>query len=164
MAISPGYKAITEAWANAAPASRTDPDDPSLTPPIDIADGYPVSFSQAQGDTPRRNVINEVYYRRDSGLLDVRKYGVLPWDTDVDTVEDGVKQVAGVLYRALVDNGPTYGNATDPTTSGQTVWAAVSGTLSTPGRPNTPAAQASNGRLIWTWNCPLDGGASDRPF
>ena len=41
MAISPGYKAITEAWANAAPGSRTDPDDPGLMPPIDIADGYP---------------------------------------------------------------------------------------------------------------------------
>ena len=160
MAISPGYKAITEAWANAAPGSRTDPDDPGLMPPIDIADGYPASFSAVGGDTPRRNVINEVYYRRDSGLLDIRKYGILPWDTDVDTLQGGVKQVNGVVYKALVDNGPTYGNAVSPTTTGQTVWEGVSGTLNTPGTPDMPTAVASNGRLVWTWNCPLDGGAA----
>ena len=164
MPVSEGFKAIGPAWASAATADRTDPDDVSLTPPITIADGWPDTFSDPGGDTPRRAVFNELYYRRDSALLDVRNYGILPWDTEVDTLEDGIKQVNGVLYRALEDNGPTYSNAISPTTSGQTVWETVSGTLSVPSVPDMPTAVASNGQLVWTWNCPLDGGSEITRF
>ena len=116
------------------------------------------------GLTPRRTVFNEMYYRRDSALIDIRGFGVLPWDTDVDTLEGGVKQVNGVLYRADVDNGPAYGNATDPTASGQSVWDTITGSLNAPNPPSQPAAAASNGQLVWTWNCPLDGGAAISHF
>ena len=111
------------------------------------------------GNEPRRTVFNEMYYRRDSALLDVRNYGVLPWDTEVDTLQGGVKQVNGVIYRAIVNNGPTYSNAADPTAVGQSVWEVVSGSLAVPAVPTQPTAVASNGQLVWTWNCPLDGGS-----
>ena len=165
MPLSEGYKAISAAWAvnttkgPDATDDRIDPDDPSLTTPIVIADGFPDSFSALNGDTIPRKVQNELWLRRDSGLLDIRNFGVLPWDTDVDTLDGGIKQVNGVLYKALADNGPTYTNAVSPTASGQTVWERVVGTLSEPDAPNAPTAAASNGVLDWTWNCPLDGGA-----
>ena len=125
MPLRDGTKAIGPAWANGG--DRIAPDDSSLTPPIVVATGYPASFSADSGDTPRRAVINELFYRWDSAVLDIRNYGILPWDTDVDTLQGGVKQVSGVVYNAIVNNGPTYSNAISPTTAGQTVWATVSG-------------------------------------
>ena len=164
MPISDGFKAIGPAWASANSSDRIAPDDSSLTPPITISDGWPLSFSTAGGDTPRRAVMNELFYRLDSAALDVRNYGILPWDTDVDTLEGGVKQVNGVIYRATVDTGPTHGNSKDPTTSGQTIWETVSGTVGTPNSPNAPTSVESNGQLIWSWNCPLDNGAAITSF
>ena len=142
MPLSDGTKAIGPAWASAATADRTAPDDTSLTPPLVIADGWPDSFSTAGGNTPRRPVMNELLYRTDSAILDWLNYGIPPWDTDIDTLAGGVKQVNGVIYRALVDNGPTYSNASDPTAAGQTVWETVSGTLNVPDVPAAPTAVA----------------------
>ena len=165
MPISEGYKAIDEVWASDPTATRTDPESTTLTPPLDVEDGWPDSFSADAGNTPRRGVFNEMYYRFSSGLVDVRQYGILPWDTAVDTLAGGIKQVSGVLYRALVDNGPTYANAISPTTAGQTVWETVSGVTSAPSAPSAPDANApESGELDWFWNCPLDGGAQVTEF
>ena len=164
MPLSDGTKAIGPAWASAATADRTAPDDTSLTPPLVIADGWPDSFSTAGGNTPRRPVFNELFYRQDSAILDWLNYGIPPWDTEVDTLAGGVKQVNGVIYRALVDNGPTYSNATDPTAAGQTVWEVVSGTLNVPDVPAAPTAVADNGTLDWSWACPKDNGAAVTAF
>ena len=170
MPLSSGTKAIGPAWASAttkgvdATDDRIDPDDSSLTPPIVLADGYPASFSAVGGNTPRRKVVNELFYRVDSGILDIRNYGILPWDTDVDTLEGGVKQVIGVVYRALEDNGPTYSNAVSPTAGGQTVWEQLSGTLNIPNAPAAPTAVAGNGTLDWSWASPKDNGAAVTSF
>ena len=165
MPVSDGYKAIGPAWASASTADRTDPDDAGLTPPIDIEEGYPDSFSASGGDTPRRPVVNELLHRYDSAALDVRNFGILPWDADVDTVAGGVKQVTGTLYRALVDNGPTYMNAISPTAVGQTVWTRVTGTINLPDAPDMPTATTPrSGELDWMWNCPLDGGRAVTSF
>ena len=172
MPLSEGTRqiAINPAWAsattkgNALTDDRIDPDDSSLTPPIDIADGYPASFSTSGGNTPRRKVINELFYREDSAIKDIINFGVLPWDVDVDTLEGGTKQRAGALYQALEDNGPTYSNAIDPTTSGQTVWEAIGGSLGAPDAPAAPTAIASNGELDWSWACPKDNGAMVTSF
>ena len=172
MPLSDGTKAIATnpAWASATTKGsdptddRIDPDDSSLTPPIVIADGWPDSFSTAGGNTPRRAVWNELEFRKDSAIKDIINYGILPWDTDVDTLEGGVKQVNGVVYRADVNNGPTYSNATDPTTSGQTVWETVSGSVGVPNAPDMPSAVADNGTLDWSWSCPLDNGAAVTAF
>ena len=165
MPISDGYKAIDEVWASNAAADRTDPESTTLTPPLDVEDGWPDSFSADAGNTPRRPVMNEIYHRETSALVDVRNYGILPWDTAVDTLAGGVKQVSGVLYRALVDNGPTYSNAISPTAAGQTVWETVAGVTSAPSAPSAPQANSpESGELDWFWNCPLDGGAQVTEF
>ena len=167
---APRKIAINPAWASATTKGtaltddRIDPDDPSLTPPIDIADGYPASFSTSGGNTPRRKVINELFYRGDSAIKDIINFGILPWDVDVDTLEGGTKQRDGVLYQALEDNGPTYSNAIDPTTSGQTVWEVITGTLNVPAAPAAPTNVAANGTLDWSWACPSDGGAAVTSF
>ena len=125
----------------------------------------PPRFSADAGDTPRRPVINEIFWRLFSAAKDGINFGILPWDTDVDTLAGGVKQVSGVIYRALVDNGPTYSNAISPTTAGQTVWEIVSGTIGLPSAPAQPTATApASGELDWSWNCPLDGGAAITSF
>ena len=116
------------------------------------------------GLTPRRKVFNELEFRKDSALLDIRNYGILPWDTDVDTLVGGMKQVIGVLYRATADNGPTYSNAINPTTMGQTVWEVVGGSLGAPAAPAAPTAVAGNGTLDWSWACPKDNGAAVTAF
>ena len=157
--------ATNDVWASAPTANRTDPDDTSLTPALVIANGYPASFSADAGDTPRRPVVNEIFWRLFSAAKDGINFGILPWDTDVDTLAGGVKQVSGVIYRALVDNGPTYSNAISPTTAGQTVWEIVSGTIGLPSAPAQPTATApASGELDWSWNCPLDGGAAITSF
>ena len=162
MPLSDGTKAIATnaAWASAATADRTAPDDTSLTPPIVIADGWPASFSTGT-NTPRRPVFNELEYRKDSSIKDIINFGILPWDTDVDTLAGGVKQVNGVIYRALVaDTSPRV----NPTTVGQTRWETVSGTLNVPDAPAAPTAVATNGELDWSWNCPKDNGAAVTSF
>ena len=166
MPISEGYKKITVAWASSVSAQRTDPDDASLTPPITIGDGWPDTFSQDAGFTPRRRVFNELYYRRDSALIDIRDHGVLPWSNDIDTLADGVRQRDGNLWRALVDNGPTHSNVTDPVAVGQTVWETIQGTISAPSAlSSAPSASAVEpNELTWTWQCPLDGGARVTEF
>ena len=157
--------ATNDVWASAPTANRTDPDDVTLTPALVIANGYPASFSADAGDTPRRPVVNEIFWRLFSAAKDGINFGILPWDTDVDTLTGGVKQVSGVIYRALVDNGPTYSNAIIPTTAGQTVWEIVSGTIGLPSAPAQPTATApASGELDWSWNCPLDGGAAITSF
>ena len=95
MPISEGFKNI-KPWASAPTADRTAPDDASLTPPLVVADGWPASFSSDDGNTPRRPVFNEQYHRETVALTDVRNYGILPWDAEVDTLQGGLKQVAGV--------------------------------------------------------------------
>lgn len=164
MALSQGFKDV-EVWASAATADRTDPDDSALMPPLVVADGWPATFSADAGDTPRRAVFNELYHRETQALVDIRNYGIIPYDADIDTFQGGIKQVAGVAYKALVDNGPTYGNATDPTASGQTVWELLPGAVSIPNAPSAPMATApQSGELDWFWNCPKDNGAEVTEF
>ena len=159
MPISEGFKDI-EVWASDPAADRTDPEDASLTPPLNVVDGWGATFSQADGDVLRRAVWNMLMYRLTSAAVDIRGDGIPAWDTDVDTNAGGVKQVSGVLYKALVANGPGSSNAASPTAVGQTVWEEISGTLGPPSAPAAPQASASkSGQLDWFWNCPLDGGA-----
>ena len=124
MAISEGYKRIGPAWASTTTEdNRDDPTDTDLTPTLALGTGWDNTFSTT--NQPRRKVLNELLYRHDSALLDIRNFGILPWDAAVDTLAGGIKQRKGVIQAALVDNGPSYGNPTDPDTPGQTVWSAL---------------------------------------
>ncbi len=165
MPISDGYRAISGPWAE--DGDRTDPTDTSLAAPVTIADGWGDEYSTdpaAGGVQPPRAVVNELLYRRDSALIDIRNFGVLPYDPLVDTVQGGVRQVAGRLFRATVAVGPSHGNAVSPTADGQTLWEGISGTINAPSAPAAPQAVEGNGRLEWFWDCPLDGGAKITEF
>ena len=90
---------------------------------------------------------------------------MLPWDTDVDYLQHAIARGGTVLYRATVATGPGSSNATDPTSSGQSVWAEVSGTQAAPNAPAAPQAVApASGELDWFWDCPLDNGAKVASF
>ena len=124
MPISEGYKRIGPAWASTTVEdNRDDPTDADLTPTLALATGWDETYSTT--NQPRRKVLNELLYRHDSAVLDVRNFGILPWDAAVDTLAGGIKQRKGVIQAALVDNGPSYGNPTDPDTPGQNVWSAL---------------------------------------
>ena len=160
MPLSPGYRALTEIWASSALANRTQPEDTSLTPPLNVEDGWPASFSAASGNRPRRTVFNWAMWVLTSALFDIRNHGVLPWDTDVDTLAGGVRQDGGKLWRATVDNGPTHTNAVQPGTMGDTVWEAITGQQAAPSQPRAPVATVpGSGELDWFWYPILDGGS-----
>ena len=146
-----------ELWAETG--DRTDPDDSSLTPPLDRSEGYPDSFSTAGGDDLRREVANQLLRELTGAAVYLFTMGIPEWATQFDYPTNAHIQVAGTVYRATVDTGPNTSNATDPTASGQTVWSEVQLTMTTPGKPGTPQGTVGNGRVDWVWTCPLDGGA-----
>ena len=149
-------------WADTG--DRTDPDDPSLTPPIVRNLGYPVSFSADAGDTPRRREINQKFRENDGIAYDVMTEGVLFWDVEIDYLLNAFTSSLGRLYRATVATGPASSNATDPDATGQTVWELVSGEVGAPTAPSMPTGAGTNGQIVWSWNCPLDGGAAITHF
>ena len=163
MADEQAKKILTGRWADTG--DRTDPDDATLSPVLSRTTGWPAEFSATDGDTPRRRVFNQRFRELDGVAFDVMRYGVLPYDADIDYPQNAVTNESGNLYRALVDNGPASANATDPTASGQTVWETIEGATTDPSAPSAPQATAPrSGELDWFWNCPLDGGAQVTEF
>ena len=109
--------------------------------------------------------MNQLLRELSGGAVDVRDQGILAWDTDVDYLQHAIARGGTVLYRATVATGPGSSNATDPTSSGQSVWAEVSGTQAAPNAPAAPQAVApASGELDWFWDCPLDNGAKVASF
>ena len=101
MPLSEGYKKIVEAWANTG--DTTDPDAASLTPPLDIQEGWDETFSGSTGLTPRRQVFNEQFHRRDQTLIDIRNHGVLPYDSDIPTPAGSVRAAVKSVWQATED-------------------------------------------------------------
>ena len=159
MADTEAKKILTGLWADSG--DRTDPDDTSLTPSLDRDDGWTSSFSASNGETPRRKVVNQRFRELDGAASDAMRYGgVYPYDAEINYFQHARCSVGAVEYRATVANGPATSNATNPTTSSQTVWVAVTGILSVPSKPSPPQATAPrSGELDWFWACPRDGGA-----
>ena len=160
MTLRQGFRDI-EVWAESS-TQRIDPEDNSLTPPLNISDGWPATFSADDGLTPRRRVFNEIYHRETAALVDIRSYGILPYDAAVDTKQGGCKQVAGVIYRALSNNGPSWPNTVEsPLDVGQTTWEVISGTIEAPSAlTEAPVVSTPrSGVLSIKWKCPLDGGS-----
>ena len=138
---------------------RKDPDAPDLAPPIDRLIGWPASFSEEDGDTPRRGVMNQIQREFSGFAVETMEAGVLEWDAEINYRQYAMVQRNGLLVRASVATGPDAGNVTDPATPGQAVWETVGGSEVAPAKPDTPVAEVGNGELIWTWPCPLDGGS-----
>ena len=112
MPLSDGYKKIAQAWANSG--DTTDPDAATLTPPVDISEGWDETFSGSTGISPRRQVFNEMFNRRDSALLDVRKHGVIPYDAAIPTPAGAIRSANNSVWQATEDttDGPETPNQT----------------------------------------------------
>ena len=126
MALSDPYKALIAdgVFASSDAAERLTPAEAGL----DRAEGWPLPYEQiGSGKFPEREVFNNHFYEKTSGLLDIAKFGVPQWDAEVDypVTADAKPFVttASGLWVSDVNTGPAYGNATDPDTPNQqTVW------------------------------------------
>ena len=125
MAISDAFKALISdgAWARSPSAEREEPQDVDLVREI----GWPLSYEQVgTGREPERTVFNQLHYEITSALLDIAAYGVLPWDPGVDYVPTADAHcfvtTNSRLWVTDQRNGPSFGNATNPDRTGQTIW------------------------------------------
>ena len=70
-----------EKWAESG--DRTNPEDRS-SPALVRVDGYPASFSQVLGDTPAREVWNQILREVSGMLLELNQRGaLLEWDDEI---------------------------------------------------------------------------------
>lgn len=157
MALPEEVKKVLGGWAGTG--DRTDPDDATLSPTLTRATGWPASFSATDGDTPRRRVMNQLFHELFALARYVLQRGVVEYDDEVDYPVNAVVQASdGNLYKADTANGPSS-TVDDPVSGSE--WSRVNTARSTtaPAAPNAPTATAGNGRLEWSWNCPLDNGS-----
>lgn len=162
MADSEALKILAGLWGSAG--DRTDPDDSSLTPALTRTVGWPSSFSSAAGNTPRRRVANQLFREVQGAATDSMRYGgVFPYDALVDYHQYGHCFIATDEFVANVANGPAT-TVVSPSDSGQTTWTRVAGESNNPSSPSTPTGVATNGQIVWSWNCPLDGGEAITHF
>ena len=69
-------------WAETG--DRVDPDAVSLTPPVSRSVGWPASFSQVSGNTPRRQVFNQLIRELTGIAHEINTHGcLLDWDTSI---------------------------------------------------------------------------------
>ena len=147
-------------WASAPGADRKDPEDPTLSPPLSRRVGWPASFSTDGGNPIRREPTNQRFHELDTAVNSGIVYGIYPYDARVNYKRnESICQIAGVLYRAIADNGPDLGGAESPTAAGQTSWETLVGSEAVPDAPAAPVAVSGNGWLEWRWHCPRDNGA-----
>lgn len=163
MADPEAKKILGNLWADIG--DRTDPDDALVTPVLSRTTGWPADYSASAGEVPKRRRVNQRFRELDGAAANAMRYGIEPWDTEVDYPQHAKTAVGRQIYSATVATGPSTGNATDPTTMGQTVWTAVTGTQGAPAAPSIPTATSpESGVLQWIWNCPLDNGAQITEF
>ena len=145
-------------WADTG--DRLIPEDASLTPAINRAVGWPASFSQEDGDRPRRPVVNQIFRELTGLAVDLREHGILEYDATQDYEVDAIVQHGDppLLYQATAANGP---GTTVKTPGGMSVteWVVVAKSTNPPGAPPTPQAEAGQGTIRWFWACPRDNGA-----
>ena len=90
------------AWASAAGALRQEPED--ADPPVVRADGYGASYSSTL--VPEQETIQGQWNKYDHAVIDIFEAGVPFYDAGIDYPANAMTNEAGVLYRALVANGP----------------------------------------------------------
>lgn len=112
-----------ELWAQ--DGDRTDPADatPAITPSV----GFPSSFSMASGDTPSREVMNQILRILSGAGLDVLRFGIPPWDARQNYKAGAIVPNGDMLVQCNVATGPATSNATNPTTANQAVWFPLEG-------------------------------------
>ena len=118
MADVQARKLLAGPWA--LNGDRADPEDLG----IDRETGWGVDYEQlGSGNTPERLVVNQKFCELSAAFIDRMRFGVLPYDALIDYPQYArVIDSTGRKMVALEATGPATGNATDPTTTGQTVW------------------------------------------
>ena len=147
-------------WADSG--DRIDPDDANLTPALDRDDGWPSSFSDPQGDTPRRQVFNQILREITGMLVEINtRGGMLPWDSRISYVHPAF--VFGSderMYRSQQDST----NENPVTDTAETYWEplikTVSGTISPSTAPQ--ASETLAGISEWANQAEMDAGDSLR--
>ena len=148
------------AWASAPGALVQDPG--SATPPVVRANGWGAPYSSTL--VMEQETLQGLLLAQDSAIIETYLQGVPFYDDEIDYPQHALTNNEGVLYRAVVANGPGTSNVTTPGTNSG-IWATVSGTQGRPDAPAQPMATSPNpGELYVTWNCPLDNGAEITSF
>jgi hypothetical protein len=94
-------------------------------PTFDFAEGWPVAYAQAGGQTPEREVFNRLFQRLYALGYDVTRFGGgLPWDATINyAVLALVMGADGELYFGKRASGPDVdGGAVDPTADDGSCW------------------------------------------
>ena len=156
MADAQAKKFLGALWADSG--DRTDPDATTLSPPLNRAEGWPSTFSAPDGNKIRRRVFNQRLRSLQGAASDHLTLGIGPYDANIDYPQNALVSAGATTYRALVANGPST-TAVAPTAENQTTWETQAGTPEEPAKPDRPTGATGNGRIEWSWSCPLDGGA-----
>ena len=164
MADVEARKILTGLWADSG--DRTDPDDATLDPPLDRETGWPASFSASDGNTPRREPMNQIFRELDGAASDGMRWGLRQYDDEIPYHQHARAAVDDREFRAAAANGPgTTAGVVDPLTAGQVAWVEVAGAVGVPSAPAAPQATAPRSRTLdWFWSCPLDRGAQVTSF
>jgi hypothetical protein len=103
-------------------------------PTFDFAEGWPVAYSQAGGQTPEREVFNRLFQRLYALGRDVTRFGCgLPWEATVDYALPALVMGSdNTPYRSVQANGPSEAvGAVDPVLDVENVcWAPAASDLS----------------------------------
>lgn len=143
-------------WA--AEGDRVDPDDSALDPTLTRTVGFPKSWSDADGNQSPRRFWNQRLRELTGAAYRFLRYGVEPYDPEVDYPANARCAIGQTLYTAVAANGPKTSNVTSPLTSGQTVWAKVTSRVAVPDAPAQATVRVGNQQLEFFWNCPRDNG------
>ena len=91
-------------WASAGDRTRPEARSPALT----RAQGWPLVYSQADGENPSRQVFNQIFYEITSMLHELNQHGVLEWDTEIEYIHPcAVLHTVGnrsQIFLSLADN------------------------------------------------------------
>ncbi len=125
-------------------------------PMFDFAEGWPVAYAQAGGQTPEREVFNRLFQRLYALGYDVTRFGGgLPWDNRIDYISQAIVTGSdGRLYEALQASGPNTGGAQDPVDATE-FWKAISfserdpHTFTAPQRYAQAALAIEAGAVVW---------------
>lgn len=147
-------------WADTG--DRTDPDDATLSPALDRAIGWPQSFSDPEGDTPRREVFNQLLAEVTAALHEVLVHGgMLPYDDRIAYQHPAF--VIGTdtrIYRSK-QNSTGQNPVTDAT---RTYWEPLINTVSGLIAPSgvAQASEAAAGVSEWANQTEMDNGDAQR--
>ena len=104
-------------WANTG--DRENPEEVGL----DRAAGWPVQYEQiGSGFEPERTIYNQLLRELSAFFVDRLETGISQWDENVNYLHPAYATTNEGLFTTLTDTGPRFGNPTDPTEVGQTIW------------------------------------------